>query len=97
MTKLKTGRHTSSIYESKKSKKRNKLNSILKKKIKKAIKAIKKSVENKDIKTAVEQLPIAFSKLDKAAKKHVIHNNTSSRQKAKLSKLISKIKSIQKK
>jgi small subunit ribosomal protein S20 len=97
MAKLKTGRHTSSIYESKKSKKRNKINSILKKKIKKASKAIRKSIENKDIKKAIEQLPVAFSKLDKAAKKHVIHRNTSSRQKAKLSKLVSKINSIQKK
>ncbi|MBI4049216.1 MAG: 30S ribosomal protein S20 [Candidatus Doudnabacteria bacterium] len=52
-------------------------------KIKKAVKQARK------LKTP-QALTDAFSALDKAAKKHIIHKNTASRLKSRLSKLIAK-------
>ncbi|MDR1928957.1 MAG: 30S ribosomal protein S20 [Endomicrobium sp.] len=87
--KLKTGRHTSAIKETRKSKKRNKINMIIKNRIKTLIKKIKEYVKdnNDNNKVGLEKLSDIFSKLDRASKKNVLHNNTVSKQKAKLAKL----------
>jgi small subunit ribosomal protein S20 len=91
MAKLKTGRHTSALKESRKAEKRTKRNVAIKSKIKTAIKRVETAVKNKDTKVATEQLAIAFSEWDKAAKKNVVHFKAASNQKARLSKLVAKI------
>ena len=63
--------------------KRRVANLLTLEKIKKAAKQARK------LKTA-ESLIEAFSALDKAAKKHVIHKNKASRLKSRLSKLLAK-------
>jgi small subunit ribosomal protein S20 len=92
MAKLKTGRHTSALKEVRKAEKRTERNSSIKSKIKTAIKKVEDAVKKGDVKVALEQLAIAFSEWDKAAKKNVVHYKAASNQKARLSKLVSKIK-----
>ncbi|MDR3124716.1 MAG: 30S ribosomal protein S20 [Endomicrobium sp.] len=92
MAKLKTGRHTSALKEVRKASKRTKRNISIKSKIKTSIKKVEQAVKSNDVKLALEQLSVAFSLWDKAAKKNVVHYNAASNQKARLSKLISKIK-----
>lgn len=92
MAKLKTGRHTSALKEARKSKKRAQLNTSIKSRVKTSIKKVEEAVKNNDIKTALEQSAIAFSECDKAAKKNIVHFKAASNQKARLSKMISKIK-----
>jgi small subunit ribosomal protein S20 len=92
MAKLKTGRHTSALKEIRKSIKRTQRNTSIKSKIKTSIKRVEKAVKNNDVKVALEQLAIAFSECDKAAKKNVVHFKAASNQKARLSKMVSKIK-----
>ncbi|MDR2666231.1 MAG: 30S ribosomal protein S20 [Endomicrobium sp.] len=90
MTKLKTGRHTSSLKEARKAEKRNKRNMAIRSKIKTSIKRVETAVSNNNIKMSEEQLRRAFSEWDKAAKRNVVHPKTASNQKARLSKLIAK-------
>jgi small subunit ribosomal protein S20 len=92
VAKLKTGRHTSALKEVRKASKRTKRNISIKSKIKTSIKKVEQAVKSNDVKLALEQLSVAFSLWDKAAKKNVVHYNAASNQKARLSKLISKIK-----
>ncbi|MDR1511262.1 MAG: 30S ribosomal protein S20 [Endomicrobium sp.] len=92
MTKLKTGRHTSSLKEVRKAKKRGKRNMSIKSKIKTSIKRVETAVSNGDIKMSQEQLRRSFSEWDKAAKKKIVHFKTASNQKARLSKLVAKAK-----
>jgi len=90
MAKLKTGRHTSSLKEARKAKKRNKRNMEIKTKIRTSIKRVESAVIKNDAKISQEKLSAAFSQLDKAAKKNIIHRRTASNQKARLSKLVAK-------
>ncbi|GHT40678.1 hypothetical protein AGMMS49921_02460 [Endomicrobiia bacterium] len=92
MAKLKAGRHTSALKEARKSKKRAERNSAVRSKIRTSIKRVVEAVKNNDVKVASEQLATAFSQWDKAAKRNVIHSKAASNQKARLSKLVSKIK-----
>jgi small subunit ribosomal protein S20 len=92
MAKLKTGRHTSALKEARKAEKRTERNSAIKSKIKTAIKRVEEAVKKGDVKVALEQLAAAFSEWDKAAKKNIVHSKAASNQKARLSKLVSKIK-----
>ncbi|GHT54223.1 hypothetical protein AGMMS50233_01840 [Endomicrobiia bacterium] len=92
MAKLKTGRHTSALKEARKSKKRAERNSAVKSKIRTSIKRVEEAVKNNDAKVASEQLATAFSQWDKAAKRNIVHSKAASNQKARLSKLVSKIK-----
>ena len=89
MAKLKTGRHTSALKEARKAVKRTERNTTVKSKIKTTVKKVESAVKNKDAKLAQEQLNIAFSEWDKAAKRNVIHPKAASNQKARLSKLVS--------
>lgn len=61
--------------------KKTKRNQGIKTNLKSAISKAKKSKENKDMQTA-------FSALDKAAKKHLIHKNSADRLKSRLAKQI---------
>jgi small subunit ribosomal protein S20 len=91
MAKLKTGRHTSALKEARKSKKRAEINSAIKSGIKTSTKRVEEAVKNNDVKVASERLTIAFSQWDKAAKKNVVHSKAASNQKARLSRMVSKI------
>jgi small subunit ribosomal protein S20 len=92
MAKLKTGRHTSALKEVRKSKRRSERNAVVKSKMKTAIKRVEEAVKKNDVKLASEQLAKAFSQWDKAAKKNIVHPKSASNQKARLSKLVSKMK-----
>ncbi|MDR1952607.1 MAG: 30S ribosomal protein S20 [Elusimicrobiota bacterium] len=92
MAKLKTGRHTSALKEVRKTKKRTARNTSIKSEVKTAIKKVKDLVKKKDAKGAGEELKSAFSKLDKAAKRNVIHYKNAANHKAKLSKKVASIK-----
>ncbi|KKQ93024.1 MAG: 30S ribosomal protein S20 [candidate division CPR2 bacterium GW2011_GWC1_39_9] len=54
------------------------------------VKAVKEAAGSVDIKSLPTLVAEAFSSLDKAAKKGVIHKNTASRKKSRLSKLVVK-------
>jgi small subunit ribosomal protein S20 len=91
MAKLKTGRHTSALKEVRKTKKRTERNAAVKSQIRTSIKRVETAVKNKDAKIAREQLSVAFSQWDKAAKRNIVHSSAASNQKARLSKLVSGI------
>lgn len=57
-------------------------NTQLKSKLKTALDSVKKS-------KSAEQLNVAFSRLDTAVKKNIIHRNKAARVKSQLSKLVS--------
>lgn len=73
----------SAIKAARQSLRRREVNLVALEKIRKAAKQARK------LKTS-EALAEAFSALDKAAKKHIIHKNKASRLKARLNKLVSK-------
>jgi small subunit ribosomal protein S20 len=91
MAKLKTGRHTSALKEARKAEKRTERNSSIKSKIKTSIKRVEEAIKKGNVKVALNQLAAAFSEWDKAAKKKIVNAKAASNQKAKLSKLVSKI------
>ncbi|MFH1784009.1 MAG: 30S ribosomal protein S20 [bacterium] len=88
MAKLKTGRHTSGLKEARKTKKRQKTNTAVKSRIKTLTKKVVAACDAKDFDKAKTLLNEAFSTIDKAAKKKIIHKNTASRKKARLSKKV---------
>ncbi|MBU0951752.1 MAG: 30S ribosomal protein S20 [Elusimicrobia bacterium] len=92
MAKLKTGRHTSSIKELRKSKKRQKFNKDIKEGIKLVIKQIKKAIANKSTDEAKKLLSEAVSKLDKAAKHNIFHPNATNRKKSQIMRLVNSSK-----
>lgn len=58
-----------------------------KKNIKETVKKIEKFLKEKNKIEAKKLLPVAYSVIDKAAKRGVIKKNTASRKKARLSKI----------
>lgn len=62
-------------------------NRVVRDDYKKASKEVRKLVLAGDIKKAKEALASAYSKIDKAAKKKVIHKNNASRRKSRLAAL----------
>jgi small subunit ribosomal protein S20 len=58
--------------------------------IKKTEKAVRKNVVAGNLDEAKKALHTAYSALDKAAKKHVIHPNNAARNKSRLSKFLAK-------
>ncbi|MFN3967133.1 MAG: 30S ribosomal protein S20 [Endomicrobiia bacterium] len=91
MAKLKTGRHTSALKELRKSKKRRIANLRVKLSIRKTIRELKKSILKKDVETSKKLLSEAYSIIDKAAKKNILHKNAASRKKAQLAKLVNSL------
>jgi small subunit ribosomal protein S20 len=66
--------------------KRRLKNIAVKQELKKALKKLKALLSSKSTQEAKVHLGKVFSLLDKAAKKNVIHSNTASRKKSRLSK-----------
>ncbi|HEY5588645.1 MAG: 30S ribosomal protein S20 [Candidatus Pacebacteria bacterium] len=63
------------------------MNDRNKKNIKETVKKIEKLVKEKNNVEAKKLLPVAYSVIDKAAKRGVIKKNTASRKKSRLSKI----------
>lgn len=80
----------SAIKAMRQNEKRRSVNLAVLAKIKKAEKAVRKNVTAGNIDEAKKALSEAFAALDKAAKKNVIHSNNASRNKSRLTKLVSK-------
>lgn len=60
-------------------------NRIVRAELKKTIKKYSELIAAKKLDEAKTQLKEVMSKLDRAAKKHIMHKNTASRQKSRLS------------
>lgn len=88
MAKLKTGRHTSALKAARQAKTNEERNTAIKSKIKSVVKKLETAVTKKDNTQATDLLKQAFSEWDKAVKRHVVHENAASNQKARLSKLV---------
>ncbi|MDD3234042.1 MAG: 30S ribosomal protein S20 [Candidatus Omnitrophota bacterium] len=83
-------RRRSSILMNKLSKKRHLRNFKIKKELKKKIKELQMLVASKNTQEAQKALKEVFSKLDKAAKKKIIHPATADRRKSRLNKKVMK-------
>ena len=78
----------SAIKKARQDVKARKHNRVIRDDYKAAAKKVAKLIEAGDLKKATEALKEAYSKIDKAAKKKVLHKNNASRRKARLSALI---------
>ncbi|MFH1958046.1 MAG: 30S ribosomal protein S20 [bacterium] len=87
MARLKTGRHTSSIKEARKSVKRRVINRALKRNAKSELKKFKAAILKKD-KEAEKILNTAQGILDKLAKKKIYHRNKANRIKSRMASLL---------
>lgn len=74
------------------SERKRKRNSNIKKKMRDARKLVRDLVEKKDKSGAEKQINVAYSEIDKAAKKGIIKKNTASRYKARLMKSVNSVK-----
>jgi len=63
-------------------------NRVVKSSVKTAVGEVNEAILGKDAKTASEALLKAIRQLDKAATKGVIHNNTASRKKSRLTRKV---------
>lgn len=70
---------------------RNLSNRSLKSEIRSCTKRVAAAVEAGDAGRAAADLRLATKKLDKAAKRGVIHRNTAARKKARLSRMVARI------
>lgn len=84
MAKLKMGRHTSPIKEARKNETHRSKNTRVKSKIKELTKEVNAAIVAKNLDAAKTAIQKAFSVLDKAAKKNIIHKNKADRRKARL-------------
>jgi len=89
MAKLKTGRHTSAIKESRQNRKKRAANRKMKTALKTGIKEYKSAINEKGG-NAAEKIAGVQSLLDKMDKKKVFHGNKSARLKSRLSALSKK-------
>jgi small subunit ribosomal protein S20 len=80
----------SAIKDVRRNARRRAVNLAVLDKIKKAEKAVRKNLTAGKLDEAKKALQQAYSALDKAAKKHVIHANNAARNKSRLTKLVGK-------
>jgi len=71
-------------------------NRVLRDAYKSAVKNVRKLVEAGDTKKAQEALKDAYSKIDKASKKNILHKNNAARRKSRLASLLKKEKPAKK-
>ena len=79
-------RRKSSVMHARLSKKRHLKNLKIRQEIKKTMKKFQTLISAKNIEEAKKLLAKAFSQLDKAAKKRIIHPKLASRRKSRLSR-----------
>jgi small subunit ribosomal protein S20 len=77
-------RRKSSLKRKRADKKRHLRNLRVKQALKKTLKQFQKLLAAKNLEEAKKTLLKAYSQLDKAAKKHIIHPNTAGRKKSRL-------------
>ncbi len=85
-------RRKSSVMHTRLSEKKHQRNLKIKQEIKKTIKKFLALLSAKNIEEAKKLLAKAFSQLDKAAKKRIIHPKLASRRKSRLNKRLSSTK-----
>ncbi|MBI2915356.1 MAG: 30S ribosomal protein S20, partial [Elusimicrobia bacterium] len=85
------GRHTSAIKELRKAKRRYGHNRVLRKGIRTIAKNVEIEISKKNLDAAKKLLPECFSAWDKAAKVGLIHKNTASSKKSRLSFKVSQL------
>ncbi len=81
----------SGIKELRKTRKRRMHNLDIKTDLKKTIKQFLTSVNDKNTSDAQANLKLVQKKLDKAAKRNILHDNTASRRKSRFSKLLNTV------
>lgn len=74
----------SAIKKARQDERARKRNRVIRDNYKAAAKKVRKLAESKDAKKAAEALKEAYSKIDVAAKKGIIHKNNASRRKKRL-------------
>jgi small subunit ribosomal protein S20 len=89
--KKKTVRLASGRKRARQSVKENAANSSMKSKMRTAIKAVRKAVEKGDKAKAAEAFKTAQSVIDSVADKKIVHKNTASRSKSRLSAAVKKL------
>ena len=89
MAKLKTGRHTGALKAQRQAEKRNSQNKGLMKKVRVTTKKVIAAVKAESA-TVAEDLKLAASSIDKAAKKKTLHWKTAARKKSRLAKAVNK-------
>lgn len=82
----------SGIVELRKNRRRRMHNLDIKTDLKKTIKAFIATVNEKKTDEAAGQLKTVFKKLDKAAKRNIMHENTAARRKSRLTRLLTAAK-----
>lgn len=87
---------SSAIKKDRQDKKARKRNRLVRDEYKQATKNVRKLSLAGETKKATEALKDAYSKIDKAAKKNILHKNSAARKKSKLAKLFSSIKKEEK-
>ena len=78
----------SGVKELRKNYHRRMHNLDIKTELRKTIKQFLASVKDKKLSEAQAELKLVFKRLDKAAKRNIIHKNTVSRRKSRFSKLL---------
>jgi small subunit ribosomal protein S20 len=78
----------SAIKKDRQDKKARAHNRVISDEYKKAVKAVRKFITAGDNKKAEEALKKAYSTIDKAAKKNVLHKNNAARRKSRLAALL---------
>ena len=78
----------SAIKELRKNRKNRLHNLDIKTDLKKTLKSFLSSVKKTDKQEADANLKLVYKKLDKAAKRNIIHKNTASRRKSRFSKIL---------
>jgi len=78
----------SGIVELRKNRRRRMHNLDIKTDLKKTIKSFVGSVKAEKSKEATEQLKTVYKKIDKAAKRNILHKNTAARRKSRLSRML---------
>jgi len=68
-----------------------------KKAMKEAIRKYRKMIEENKIEEAEKMLPEVYSKIDRCARRNIIHKNAAARRKSRLTKLLEKYKKVEEK
>jgi small subunit ribosomal protein S20 len=85
-------RRRTSIKKTRADKKKHLRNLGIKQQLKKTLKKFQSLILAKNIEEAKKLLGKAFSQLDKAAKKRVVHSGKADRKKSRLMKMLARIK-----
>lgn len=81
----------SAIKKARQDEKARKHNRGIRDEYKEAAKKVRKLALSGEVKKAQEELKTAYSKIDRAAKRNVIHKNTAARRKSRLSAFLKKV------